>query len=395
MTCTIKAVLTLDRPDIKITPAGGEEMSCDCPVCAKRGENGVGKFYFKGNIAFCHHEGRSYKPIELHSVLKDISYSAAKAELEEKCGVNFSSPVLVDAIEEKKITPLWVRNFIYRRLINKLSLSEFHQNALLGRGLVKKDIAKFRFRDVPQQDVCCDDALKELYADERSHLFGIQKDQKIDIAGFYYKDGHFYARGYKTTGILIPIIVKEPLYHCATYDDGKQFDIDDCQNLISGFQIRHDNGRQRYSFYAKNGEFTGYENIHCIVPDCKDGKAPVVDTVFLTEGCLKADVACSLMNDNQAFVAVMGVNSQKWLEPTLYMLYNIYHCRNVVLCFDQDKLDNKNVMKALGKAEATAEKLHLEVKPYELDDEWKSSYLQFGVKGIDDFLLFWEKGFIN
>ena len=194
----------------------------------------------------------------------------------------------------------------------------------------------------------------------------------------------------RKSGILIPIIIKNP--HRS--DDAISGRIFEDEDLISGFQIRYDQGDKRYTYYTSLEKetgcgFTGYESIHFRLPDSTFDpesslfERPVLKQVVLTEGCLKADVASSL-SDDWPFIAVLGVNNQRMLEDAFKLLKRKYQTEEIILAFDQDYENNENVEKAL--MDARQKILDAGLSIY--DCQWHDEYEKYGIKGIDDLLLF-------
>ena len=103
----------------------------------------------------------------------------------------------------------------------------------------------------------------------------------------------------------------------------------------------------------------------------------------MTEGCLKADVA-SALSDDWPFIAVLGVNNQRMLEDAFKLLKRKYQTEEIILAFDQDYENNENVEKAL--MDARQKILDAGLSIY--DCQWHDEYEKYGIKGIDDLLLF-------
>ena len=162
--------------------------------------------------------------------------------------------------------------------------------------------------------------------------------------------------------------------------------VKDCYGRISGMQIRYDNlpenatekqieNYHKYAWYSSSEKetgcpVTGIENVHHTFT--VDGAAP--KTVYLTEGCLKADIASAI--SGKPFIALIGVNNVSQLPQELkYLKEN--GTQLIKVAVDMDYRDKPNVAKALANimqiiGEAGLESVLL---------TWPSEY-----KGIDDFL---------
>lgn len=376
-------VIEQDLPDYKrkVTATG---FKMECPFCHKKWKMDVN---ISKGLCRCNACGNGFNALTLHSTLCEISPKEAYKDLWKRYN-GLSSDVKakvdkpVDTYHQEPPLKLWIRSLIYREFLGKLELKSEHRENLLKRGLSEKQIELNAYKSVPEQDMDCSDILYNVMIrdDVRKELKG---KKKIKLAGFEWKGDRFIAQARKS-GILIPIIVKRPLDRYAYFNHEETQD----EDLISGFQIRFDEGK-RYSYYAAEGQFTGYESIHYRLPDSwidpntMEFGQPECRTVILTEGGLKADVASCLSNDTP-FIAVMGVNNQKYLKDAVEMLKERYSTEEIVLAFDEDYVDNQNVAAALDKAKQTITEAGLSVR----ECHWPDEYQKEGIKGIDDLLLY-------
>ena len=92
----------------------------------------------------------------------------------------------------------------------------------------------------------------------------------------------------------------------------------------------------------------------------------------------------SALSDDWPFIAVLGVNNQRMLEDAFKLLKRKYQTEEIILAFDQDYENNENVEKAL--MDARQKILDAGLGIY--DCQWHDEYEKYGIKGIDDLLLF-------
>ena len=105
-----------------------------------------------------------------------------------------------------------------------------------------------------------------------------------------------------------------------------------------------------------------------------------METVYLTEGVMKSDVARSIsvqLGLPRAFVGLTGVSNITQCQRALQEL-TAMGVRRINLAFDMDALTNPNVRKAKERVLETANEAGFEVFPI----SWSPAY-----KGIDDLLL--------
>ena len=346
----------------------------DCPFCGNtkhKFDVNLGK-----NVARCNACGRGFNSLQLHSALCEVDGSAA---YDAQCHRDLSP----------SITPLWIRSAIYRKWLETLSLSSEHRVALYKRGLDDQTIGKLSYKDVPEEDSDVSDVISAVCA-ENKDIRAYFRKHDVRIAGFYDLKAAKPMAVARKSGILIPVIIKNP--HRS--DDAINGRIFEDEDLISGFQIRYDQGDKRYTYYTSLEKetgcgFAGYESIHFRLPDSTFDpesdlfERPVLKQVILTEGCLKADVA-SALSDDWPFIAVLGVNNQRMLEDAFKLLKRKYQTEEIILAFDQDYENNENVEKAL--MDARQKILDAGLSIY--DCQWHDEYEKYGIKGIDDLLLF-------
>ena len=364
----------------------------DCPFCGNtkhKFDVNLGK-----NVARCNACGRGFNSLQLHSALCEVDGPAAYDDLWKRYkGLSSKMKIKIEApassYREEEITPLWIRSAIYKRWLETLPLSSEHRVALYRRGLDDQTIGKLSYKDVPEEDSDISDVISAVCA-ENIDIRTYFRKHDVKIAGFYDLKAAKPMAVARKSGILIPIIIKNP--HRS--DDAINGRIFEDEDLISGFQIRYDQGDKRYTYYTSLEKetgcgFAGYESIHFRLPDSTYDpesslfERPVLKQVVLTEGCLKADVA-SALSDDWPFIAVLGVNNQRMLEDAFKLLKRKYQTEEIILAFDQDYENNENVEKAL--MDARQKILDAGLSIY--DCQWHDEYEKYGIKGIDDLLLF-------
>jgi len=400
-------VVDIDLPGIKKNPTYSG-YTIKCPMCHKEGKFDINLEKNVGNCPACGAHGNH---IQLHSMLCKISGSEAYADLKRRwrglpsdVKVKLEQPPVFK--KDVPVTPLYVRDKVYREFLGMLSLSDKHREALIKRGLDEPTIEKLMYKDVPEKEMDISEAVKNAKMDKRVADY-FKKHRDVRIAGFYDLNTDHPKTVANKSGILLPIIVKNP-HHS---DDAFNGNATEEENLISGFQIRFDN-TEPYTYVDENGEvkqkkparympfysiqketgcrFAGYESVHFRIPDSVIDETtflferPKADYVIFTEGVLKSDVASHLSEDTP-FIGILGVNNQNHLEEACKLLRQRYNTKKVILAFDQDKDDNWRVLEALKRAKEKIESYGLEVS----EADWKEDYQKYGsdAKGIDDVLL--------
>lgn len=166
----------------------------------------------------------------------------------------------------------------------------------------------------------------------------------------------------------------------------------DCDGHIQGMQIRCD-PKAREGYLKKTGRKLG-KYIWLTSANIPKGgscgttvqgfvhvsNAHASETMILTEGGLKADVAHSLMDGKYGIMAIPGVLMTKMLPEVLDRLYDL-GTRNIVVALDMDMHTNTNVLNA-------CKSLITVIRNSGMKDsmmQWEQE------KGIDDFLLARQK----
>jgi hypothetical protein len=233
---------------------------------------------------------------------------------------------------------------VYPALLAALPLSKAHRDALRNRGLSDEQIERREYGSLPVRG-------RAALARELRERFG---DALLTVPGFVFKTG-VGGRAYLTVagapGLLIPVR--------------------DTAARVVALQVRRgDTGDcSRYSYLSstKHGGPGSGTPVHVPV-----GTPATAETVRVTEGALKADVAAAL----SALPTVGAAGAANW-PPALNALKAL-GCKTARLAFDADAWDKPAVARALA---ACAEGLAAAGMAVELE-RWPAA----DGKGIDDLL---------
>lgn len=233
---------------------------------------------------------------------------------------------------------------VYTALFDELTLSVEHKKNLMHRGLPEGIINANKYKTIPSKN-------KEYeFAERLLKRCGIS--DFIGVPGFYTDDEGKWKANFGLSGFLIPV---------------RNFN-----GQIVGAQIRSDSGTPKYlafsSSYRKDGT-KATSAIHCVGRFVDYPKV-----VYITEGPLKADIAH--FYTGQPFLAVQGVNNQKYVEPIFKELRKL-GVERICECFDMDKHINPQVQKAVVQIEEKAKNLGFSFSHMAWDTHFK---------GIDDYL---------
>ena len=113
------------------------------------------------------------------------------------------------------------------------------------------------------------------------------------------------------------------------------------------------------------------------MPKCDGTK-----TVYITEGALKAHIACVLSGNHNPYIALAGVNCfNQWEETCVYL--KSVGVTHVIDAFDSDRESNEHVRNALKKLYAIAARYGISMTRF----NWGTTY-----KGVDDYYLAVSRG---
>lgn len=388
----IDFVLDMDYSHIKRYGIRNGEEDIDCPFCNRKRKAHVS---YPKKVYRCNACGESGSLIKLHMKALNLSSTKeAKHDLdkrweslskEEKENLKESAKKARELAIEKEKEPMYVgtRNIIYQNLLYLLELKEEDKNDLLRRGLTLEEIERNSYKSYPQGSL--------VYLAEESFLMakkqGVGKLEfikhyadtlpEIPIPGYYTRNGDICLVERKNAGYLVPV-----------RNEYKQIEAFQIRNLLPDDATKEaKESFRKYTWLSSSEKETGIgvrdiEQVHFSGFSLNGGEAP--KTVLLTEGCLKADVASSLMKqlgitkDYAPFIAVMGVNSTSHLPKVLKKLKD-RGTETIQVCFDMDYKSKEQVESAREKVKELIESTGLVAKMMNWDDKYK---------GIDDYLLF-------
>lgn len=335
-----------------------------CPFC-----KGQWKFNInpEKGVYRCAKCGESGNAIKLNAVLNGISYEESKKQL-----LADKKPLKkVELVVEKELPVVSIerRNAIYSSIIKNGICSADQAADLERRGM---PIENYRWY------VTAVDGLNDTFACWcKKQPYGFIENGKLKGIPGLYGETRMNSGGEEDTsgihlnlpkniGYLIPVITHYKM-----------------KPAISCMQIRHLKGNLRYSFFT-SGDDKLKNGIS--VNDCNkihytrnfwdsEGKMVIPETVNLTEGALKADVASVL--SGQPFIAILGVNNTRDLSGELNFL-KANGCKKINICLDMDYSKNKYVKNALDKITSIIKDSGLIPRKI----IWNNEY-----KGIDDYLL--------
>lgn len=332
-------------------PDGRTNFTIDCPGCHKKKLNiNVAKGVF--NCPKC---GVGGGPLALYGYMKyNIDPQTAKTTevrqqlMNEVNGYASNLQAVSSAprpvIKRIDVDPsdITLRNKCYQNFLSKLSLAQSHKENLISRGLPEEVIQKNGYKSVPLTGLS--KLPPELLKDGNSLL---------GTPGFYQDDSDKWVMQKNASGFFVPVR--------------------NIRGEIEGLQIRADKPfeNRKYYWFSSTDKKQG-----CSAKTWSHFAGYPEETVYLTEGPLKADIISYFMN--VPVIGVPGVNTLQQLEP---MLDELRKCgvTTICTCFDMDFLTNDNVKKAYEKLITLLKSRGFIVKM----EKWDPQY-----KGLDDFLLY-------
>ena len=345
--------------DIKSRTLAKEEVEARCPYCNDHRY----RMYLNRitHMFFCQNCGTGGNAVTLYADcnpkgIRLTNYESYKALSAEPSVRQYDVPV-IESRGEPPIRELSERSEIYLEFLKLLRLEKDHLTNLLNRGLCTEIIKGNMYKSFPT-----DKTERQWICDNLAARYDL-----TDVPGFYRSGGRWSIIGLKS-GILIPICSKD--------------------NLIQGLQIRFDNppvkrvtaadgkvtekvgGRFRWLSTGGNG-FTDGTGITSYIHVTGDVSS---DTLYLTEGGMKADIA-SYLSGGRLFIGLTGVQNVRYLKEIVTSL----HPKRIVECLDMDVRTNPQVQRAQSKIQAICTPLC---------EEYKRFFWPKEQKGIDDFMLF-------
>ena len=241
----------------------------------------------------------------------------------------------------------------YNAVLDFFTLTDSHKKALLARGLREEDIKRNSYRSVviPEKETYPDAAYRYENAGIEIKRVGSpilsRYSEKTIIAGMAVAD-HLLEQGISPAGV--PGFFKICDNWILRLDEGLLIPTRNCRGEIVAMQTRKDSGSLRYMTLSSKGLPEGVTTHISRSHFPLQNYAPSERAkVMITEGPLKADVAASLMRQQNKygiyFVAQHGVSNRNDLPDVFTMLYAC-GCRTIYNAYDMDKLLNPGVKKA-------------------------------------------------
>lgn len=365
-----------------------EGYSINCPFCAKSGYTADKnhKYYVNiyKNVAHCFRCNRSDGILSLHQGLseKPISLKEAEEDLNKRWN-GLPSDVQIELAKVKeRLTeenksklypaPIEIRDAIYKRFLNQLTLSKAHHDDLIKRGLTEEEIQKGGYKSVPVGGFTT--FAKESFTYETSDY--LRRHRQQGIPGFY--DITSPEPGVVSThsGYFVP--VRDQFGHIS----GMQIRFDKLPKNASEYDKEH---YAKYKWFTSNYKekhkgcsASGCENIHHAGDWFHSPKS-----VILTEGAIKADVTAALSRKMtggkaQPVLGLVGVYNYDQLALELLQLKD-YGLEKVVLAVDMDYREKPQVAQAMKNIKEIIEtKCELKCEVFQWDPQYK---------GIDDYFL--------
>ena len=367
---------------LNVRRPSGDSIYADCPFCGdRRGKLNVNLTKNVWRCNYCGEHGgmlslyarinhvtgsEAYREICEALLAGDVSWSGMAEKAPETAhtgsfaeGARMNSRKNADVAQTERASPEEIHQ-TYSELFGMLTLTSVHREHLRSekRGLTDEQIDRLGFKSTPPCFLCR--SLTERLAGRGCRVEG--------VPGFYrQRDGCWTVKfGRRTSGILIPAVGIDGL-------------IQGAQTLLDvPFKDEGDPPEKagtKYIWFSSSGREGGTTSgspAH-FVGD------PFAETVYVTEGLLKADIAHVLLG--QSFLAVAGANNGKALDACFALLAQ-NGTRRIVEAYDMDKRRNPMVEKGSRKVHMLAERHGMECRSL----TWDPAY-----KGIDDWLLAYRK----
>lgn len=347
----------IQRLGLPILKETSTSILTDCPKCSPGSKKKKMQWNRTAKTVHCHKCGFGGKISSVYAELTNISQDEALSILNGDSGKN---PELSVKYREAELKALKVKkseaqkasnytlNKTYRRFLELCDLSDKHLKVLTSdkRGLTPAFIKAFGFKTAPynknKKKEIIETLLSEHYVLKGVPGFFINEKGEWDINLYRYNKG-----------ILVP--------YC---NENKQ---------VLGFQICLDEpkGKSKYFWLSSTGKEKGTGSgspIHLTT-------SKLGETIYFTEGALKADIA--YMFSHLPFAAIAGVSNYSPM-PSFFKMLKTNGVKRVVDCYDTDCTSNPEVEKARKKLKSIVNKSGLQYVRMKWDDQFK---------GIDDYML--------
>ena len=239
-------------------------------------------------------------------------------------------------------------DLVYRTLLSKLTLNPSHRDNLHKRGLSDEEIDRAMYRSLPEK-------WGPVFVELKKALPG---ETLEGIPGFYTNGGKVFS-AFTKSGFFVP------------YFNERQ--------MIVGMQVRFDQGEHRYLWFSSTG-YPGGARSRNIASYGIPGAMPKLNSgtpVYVTEGALKAHIACVLSGGRNPYIALAGVNCFNQWENACTML-RACGVTQVIDAFDSDRETNEHVRNALARLYEIAQRYGITMRRF----NWGTKQ-----KGVDDYYL--------
>ena len=335
---------------IKVVRNTGTQLHCRCPFCDdKKAHLNV---RLNKNVFRCNRCGKGGGILHLYAAAHDVSLNMAYEELcrvyqadNQPVQKPLSTPTIIQP--EMPIASSAVRNNTYSNLLSMLSLGANHRESLLLRGLSGDDIVRLGYKTTPA--VRAPKIVTQLL-ERGCELQG--------VPGFYCdSDSGRWKLDIRGSGIMLP----------DRNSNGE----------IEAIQIRLDK-----VYKSKFNNLTSVDQYYGTSAACCPhfvGVSDGTESVYLTEGVMKADIAHHLSAElgcPRPFVGLTGVGNINQFLRALEELDRM-GVRKIMVAFDMDAMVNDNVRKAKDRVMETGCDAGFDMTPITWDPQYK---------GIDDLL---------
>lgn len=338
--------------NIKVKRQARNQLICICPFCSDR--SGHMNINRSKQTFRCPRCGTGGGILDLYAKYHQITRGTAYRELHELIlgHSDIKRPVQprkeIEVVDEEiPIASAAVRNDTYTALMDQLLLTAAHRESLLGRGLNNGQIEHAGYRTTP--------AVRAQKIVSTLLSCGCKLE---GVPGFYINKGTGqWELDIRGSGIMLP----DRNIH----------------GEIEAIQIRLDKTfKSKFNNLTSTGQYFGATAACC--PHFV-GFTPGTDTVYVTEGVMKSDIAYYLSKElgkERAFIGITGVGNTGQINRALEELSAV-GVNRIVLAFDMDSESNSNVAKAWVNTESLATEAGFDVVPLCWDPHYK---------GIDDLL---------
>ena len=371
----------------------------NCPFC------GDDKYHLNVNLSKgvwrCPKCGEFGNAITMYAKYRGICNQDAYAEIIEGLNldhldkIEFQKRAKKREVEEKKIlkserNPKGDREYnqVFSALFKlpELNLLPEHYEHLISRGISEIDIIRANYKTTPKPE----------YAYIVAHKLMQQGLVLEDIPGFYvdkyrnvikYLKENLEDNSEENMKKYIPYKKNDELWAFNCYYQGIIIPTRDLLGRIVSTQIRKMNtdikkdekemnkSKKKSPKYATVSSKYLHKGVNAYTKVHYVGRFyDYPETVYLTEGALKADIANALTG--LPFVAIAGVNNEQAVLELLTNL-NKLGIKTIVEVFDMDKYTNMHVGKAVNKIRNQIKEQDFNLKTIKWDPKYK---------GIDDYL---------